>query len=160
MALGMRAIFLAFALAACSQATPPPAAEHETPAPAAQLEVRDAWASPTPNGVDVSAGYLTIVNGTAADDRLIAVTSPRAARAEVHEMAMDGAVMRMRAVETLIVPTGGEVALAPGGQHLMFYGVSQPFAEGESIPVRLTFETAGDVDVSLPVQRGGAAAGH
>jgi copper(I)-binding protein len=120
----------------------------------AALEVRDGWAAPTPGGVDVSAGYLTIVNAAGREDRLLGATSPRAARVEVHEMSMDGGVMRMRAVEGgLVIPAGATVMLGPGGQHLMFYGVSQPFAAGERIPVTLRFAQAGDVAVELPVRR-------
>jgi copper(I)-binding protein len=69
-------------------------------------------------------------------------------------MSMDGAVMRMRQIEGgLAAPAGATVTLSPGGMHLMFYGVTQPFAEGESIPVTLTFEHAGDIGVTLPVRR-------
>lgn len=116
------------------------------------LTVRDGWASPTPGGVDVSAGYLTIANGTSADDRLISATSTRAAAVEIHEMQMDGPVMRMRPVESLTIPAGGEVTLGSGGMHLMFTGVTQPFTEGESIPVQLTFEHAGVIDATLAVR--------
>jgi len=154
----MRAALFIFALfaASCGAPTSPPTAE-QAPA-AATLEVRDAWAAPTPGGVEVSAGYLIISNPTAAEDRLIGAATPRAGSSEVHEMSMDGGVMRMRAVEGgLAVPAGETVALAPGGLHLMFMGVTQPFVEGESIPVTLTFANAGDIQVSLPVRRSAAS---
>jgi periplasmic copper chaperone A len=160
----MRAFIFAVAavcaLAACGQ--PAEHAEHstETAAPAAGIEVRDAWASQTPGGVDVSAGYLVIANGGDADDRLVSASSSRAARVEIHEMVADGAVMRMRAVDALIIPAHGEVALAPGGQHLMFFGVTAPFTQGETIDVRLVFETAGEVAVSLPVRQGATHGGN
>jgi copper(I)-binding protein len=145
-------IALCFALVASSCGAPfSEQNSHEAAAPA--LAVRDAWASPTPAGVEVSAGYLTIDNASPAADRLLSVTSPRAARIEVHEMTMDGAVMRMRPVEALEVAAGERAELAPGGMHLMFYGVAQPFAEGEEIPVQLTFETAGAIDAVLTVRR-------
>lgn len=121
----------------------------------AELIVRDGWAAPSPAGVDVAAGYLTIANGTSAVDRVLSVTSPRAERVEIHEMAMEGAVMQMRPVPQLEIPAGQEIRLAPGGMHLMFYGVTEPFAEGQEIPVQLHFETTGAVDVSLPVRRAG-----
>ncbi|MEZ5996353.1 MAG: copper chaperone PCu(A)C [Hyphomonadaceae bacterium] len=117
------------------------------------LRIEDARAAPSPEGVDVAAGYLTIVNGTSEDDRLLGATSPRAARVELHEMTMDGAVMQMRAIEAIPAPAGQEVSLAPGGAHLMFFGVSTPFAEGEEIPVQLQFENAGEINLSLPVRR-------
>lgn len=141
---------LLLALAACGQTAEAPAAAQ---APLAQLRIENAWAAPTPGGVEVSAGYLTITNPTNAEDALIGVSSPRAARAEVHEMTMEGGVMQMRAVARLPIAAGQTVTLAPGGRHLMFFDVTQPFAESETIPVRLRFERAGDVDVSLPVRR-------
>lgn len=127
----------------------------------AAFVVHDAWAAPTPAGVDVAAGYLTITNHSGAADRLLSATSARAERVEVHEMTMNGAVMQMRAVESLNIPAGGDVTLGPGGMHLMFFGVSQPFIEGQTIPVHLVFETAGAMDVNLPVnRRGGPAHNH
>lgn len=150
----MRALFALF-IAAFAVACGDPG-QHQTSheAPEATLIVVDAWAAPTPSGVDVSAGYFTITNNTGAADRLLSVTSPRAERMEIHEMVMEGAVMQMRPVERLEIPAGESVQLAPGGRHLMFYGVSEPFAEGQNIDVRLVFETAGTIDVSLPVRRG------
>lgn len=144
--------------AACGPAqTPqqPPASAQALPE---GLAVRDPWAAPTPGGVDVAAGYITIANGGPADT-LVAVASPRAASVMIHEMSMDGAIMRMRAVEGgLAIPPQSAVTLAPGGGHLMFMGVSQPFVEGEEIPVTLTFSHAGVREVMLPVRAG--AAGH
>lgn len=123
----------------------------------AGIEIAEPWAAPTPGGVNVSAGYLTVRNGGAEADTLISVSSPRAASVEIHEMTMDGAIMRMRAVEGgLAIPAQGEVVLAPGGYHLMFMGVTQPFAEGEEIAVTLTFANAGAVELMLPVRQGQA----
>lgn len=144
-----------FALAACGapQTTPTPdAPASEAAQPAGAVDVRDGWASPTPGGVSVSAGYLTIANGTAAEDRLISASSPRAARVEIHTMDMEGGVMRMRQLDALAVPAGGEVSLAPHGTHLMFIGVAEPFVAGEEIAVTLTFENAGAVETRLPVR--------
>ncbi|MEZ6022823.1 MAG: copper chaperone PCu(A)C [Hyphomonadaceae bacterium] len=149
---------LVFSLALLAAACGAPSNHHDadsSPAtPADTLTLSGPWAAPTPNGVDVSAGYVTIRNGTAEADTLIAVSTPRATRSEIHQMSMDGGVMRMRAMERLEVPAGGEVALAPGGMHLMFFGVSEPFVQGETIPVTLTFEHAGDVDLQMQVRAG------
>lgn len=160
-----RLLPLAFLLAACGaphteQETPAAATEAAAPATVA-LSVADAWANPTPGGVNVSAGYLTITNDTETADRLVSASSPRASSVEVHEMTMDGGVMRMRHMQGgIAIPAGGAVMLAPGGYHLMFMGVTQPFAEGEEIPVQLTFETAGVKDIVLQVRRAGAPPAH
>ncbi|PZO55393.1 MAG: hypothetical protein DCF16_03010 [Alphaproteobacteria bacterium] len=156
----MRAFFFALALA-CAACTPAPEQSDTTVAPAGRLEVRDAWAAPTPNGVDVSAGYLTIINGGSEADRLIGAESARAGRVEVHEMIMDGAVMQMRPIQALEIGAGETASLAPGGAHLMFYEVTEPFTEGQTVSVRLQFERAGAVDINLPVRRAAAhGAGH
>jgi len=123
----------------------------------ATLSAHDAWVAPTPAGVDVAAGYLTITNPTNAPDHLLSATSLRAERVEVHEMSMDGAVMRMRPLDRLEIPAGGTVRLGPGGNHLMFFGVSEPFAQGQNIPVSLVFEHAGTIEVTLPVRRNAPA---
>jgi len=136
-------VLAAFALAACG------AGGSQTQG----LHVENGWASPTPGGVDVSAGYVTIVNDSDAEDRLVSASSARATSVDLHEMSMDGAVMRMRMVSAVDIPAHGHFALAPGGTHLMFNGVSTPFVEGERIPVQLTFEHAGVVSVELPVSR-------
>jgi copper(I)-binding protein len=159
----MRAFFCALALAmaaACGapqQAAEEPATERIS---SMRLQVLDTWASPTPGGVDVSAGYLTIANEGESADRLVSASSPRAARVEIHEMIMDGAVMQMRPVTALSIGPGERIELAPGGRHLMFFGVTQPFSPGEEIPVQLTFEQAGVMDIALPVQTGAAHSQH
>lgn len=147
------AVSAALIVSACGQ---PAATNTETEvaeAPAGAIELTDPWATPTPGGRDISAGYVAIANGAGSEDRLVSVSSPRAERVEVHEMSMDGGVMRMRAVEGgLAIPAGETVALAPGGLHLMFYGVTQPFAVGEAIPVTLSFANAGEMQVSMTVR--------
>lgn len=144
-------ISLALLTAACSP--PPQPATTQAAGPA--ITVTDAWASATPGGIDVSAGYLNIANGGAETDRLIGAATPRAARVEFHTMSMDGGLMQMRQIESAEIPAGGETSFTPGGNHLMFVGVTQPFAAGEDIPVTLSFEHAGTIEVTLPVRAGG-----
>jgi periplasmic copper chaperone A len=128
------------------------AAEPTSSSASTPLAFNDAWASITPNGTTVAAGYLTLANTGEADDRLISATTPRATRVDVHEMSLAGKTMKMRTVQRgVVVPAGGEVAFKQGGLHLMFTGVDAPFVEGETIPVKLVFQKAGEVDVSLRV---------
>ena len=140
---------LAFIAAACG--APP---SQDSPAPAA-IAVTEAWGPPSPGGVDVSAGYLTIANAGAEADTLLSITSPRAGRVEIHTMAMDGAVMQMRMLDALPIPAGGQTDFAQSGDHLMFFDVREPFVAGEEIPLRLTFERAGEVDAQLRIRTGG-----
>ena len=103
-------------------------------------------------GQAVGGGFVTIVNGGAADDRLVSVASPAADHVEIHEMTMENDVMKMRPLKDGVpVAAGATVELTPGGLHLMFMGVKTPFHEGDSVPVTLTFEKAGAVEVTFPV---------
>ncbi|ASY56570.1 DUF1775 domain-containing protein [Sinorhizobium sp. CCBAU 05631] len=113
-------------------------------------------------GAKVGGGGFVVKNTGNADDRLVAVESPAAGRVELHEMAMENEVMKMRKLEDgIVIPAGKTVELKSGGLHLMFMEVPKPFAEGETVPVTLTFEKAGTVDYILPVgAAGGGAAGH
>lgn len=103
-------------------------------------------------GAEVGGGYMTITNTGGTNDRLIAVSSSRAVKVEVHEMKMDNDVMVMRQLAGgLPLPAGKSVELKPGSYHLMFMDVVDPFKQGETIRARLTFEKAGSIDVDFPV---------
>jgi uncharacterized protein YcnI/copper(I)-binding protein len=103
-------------------------------------------------GQPVGGGFVTIANKGTSDDRLVSASSDRAGEVQLHEMAMEGDVMKMRQLpDGIPVPAGQTVELVPGGLHLMFFKVVEPFQEGQSVKVTLTFEKAGAVDVVLPV---------
>lgn len=126
------------------------------PQSASTLAIANAWALVSPKGAKVAAGYFVVANGGIESDRLISATSPRAARAEIHEIVVEGNVAKMRPVAAGIeVPPGGSAMLKEDGLHVMFIDVDAPFTEGETIPVTLTFEKAGNVDVTMKVKRGG-----
>lgn len=103
-------------------------------------------------GQAVGGGFVTIMNGAAADDRFVSASSPVADHVEIHEMKMENDVMKMRPLaEGIAVPAGQAVELKPGGLHMMFMGVKTPFRAGDMVPVTLTFEKAGPVEVMFPV---------
>ena len=109
----------------------------------------------------VGGGFMNIENAGSDADRLVSASSPAAADVQIHEMAMDGQVMKMRQLpDGLDLPAGQTVELAPGGFHLMFMGLKQAFVEGESVPVTLVFEKASSVDVDLPVLGAAASDAH
>lgn len=100
----------------------------------------------------VGGGFLTIENAGTEADRLVSATSPVSDDVQIHEMSMEGDVMKMRALpDGIELPAGETVTLAPGGYHLMFMAIKQPFVEGETVPVTLTFEKAGSVELELPI---------
>jgi periplasmic copper chaperone A len=126
---------------------------------AGDLVISQAWSRATPGGAKVAGGFLTIENKGSAPDKLVAVSSEIAGKAEVHEMAMDNGVMKMRPLDKgLVIEPGKTVKLAPGGNHLMLQELKGPFKQGEKVPVTLEFEKAGKVTVSLDVQGVGAQA--
>ncbi|MGJ8584729.1 MAG: DUF1775 domain-containing protein [Marinosulfonomonas sp.] len=100
----------------------------------------------------VAGGFLEITNSGTTDDRLIGATSAAAGRLEIHEMSMENDVMRMRKLENgVLIPAGETVTLKPGGFHIMFFDLKQPFVEGDTVDVELTFKTAGTVDFPLAI---------
>jgi copper(I)-binding protein len=122
-------------------------------AAAAPITVANGWASVAPTGVKQAAGFLTISNSSATDDRLISASSPRAKALELHAMGTEGSMTTMHQVkEGIAVPAGGSVALKPTGNHLMFVDLVSPLSVGDTVPVTLTFEKAGTVQVDLPVR--------
>jgi uncharacterized protein YcnI/copper(I)-binding protein len=121
---------------------------------AGDLEISSYWAKAMLPGQPAGGGYLTIANKGEAPDKLLSVSSAAAAMVEVHTMAVVDNVMTMRPVEGgLEIAPGATVELKPGGTHLMFMQVAQPFSEGTTVPVTLQFEKAGKVEITLPVRK-------
>ncbi len=125
------------------------------------LEITNAFSRETLPNQPAGGGFLTVTNKGAEDDVLISATSPVSGRVEIHEMKMQGDVMRMRELaDGLPIPAGETVELKPGGYHIMFMDLNAPFVEGEAIDVTLTFEKAGEVAVKLMVGPRDADGGH
>ncbi len=122
------------------------------------VKVEHPWAAPTPPGASVGAAYMTIRNTGDVPIRLTGAITPAAERVELHEMTMDGGIMRMRPLtQGIVVPPGGAFRFAPGGAHLMLIGLRKALALEEFIDLRLVFEGGRTVDVELYVE---AAASH
>jgi periplasmic copper chaperone A len=116
------------------------------------LEISAAFTRATLPNAPVGGGFMTIVNSGAEPDRLVSATSPAAGEVQLHEMGMEGDVMKMRHLpDGIEIPAGETVTLAPGGLHIMLMGLKQAFVEGETIPLTLTFEKAGTVEIELVV---------
>jgi hypothetical protein len=125
---------------------------------AGDLTIEKPWARATPKGAEVGAGYLVIRNDGAAPDRLTGGSADFAA-VEIHEMAMEGGVMKMRELKDgLLIPAHATVKLAPNGYHVMFTGLKSALVKGEAVKATLTFERAGAVAVEFAVEGVGATA--
>lgn len=127
---------------------------------AANVSVTDAWARATMPGQQVSGAYLQIKSDV--DARLLSVSSPAVPRVEMHEMKMDGDVMRMREVKAIDLPKGQTVTLEPGGFHLMLMNLKKPIAAGDVIPFTLMVESGGkkqSIEVKAVARATGGGAG-
>ena len=124
----------------------------------AQVEIESPWSRATAPGAKVAAGYMVVRNKASSPDRLLGATTPAARKVETHVTVRDGDIMRMREVNGYEIPAGGTFELKPGGPHLMFVDVRQPFREGESVAVTLRFERAGEKKVEFRVGRIGPPA--
>lgn len=125
---------------------------------AGDLRLEAAWARASIGTSRPGAAYVTIANLGAAADWLLAVETPVAARAEVHETVDQGGVMKMRPAGTVLIPAGGTVALEPGGLHVMLMGLREPLKKGETFPLTLTFLKNGQATVAAIVAGPGATA--
>ena len=169
----------ALALSACGGAAMPSASAPA--ASAGSIQIVDAWAraassmsgamgqaQPTgaamgdmkPTGAAMGetggangAMYMTSRNSGGAADKLIKAQSDVAKSVELHTVVNDGGVMKMRPVEAIEVPAGGETALKPGGFHVMLIGLTRDLKPGDKVAFKLQFANAGTVDVQAEVRQ-------
>lgn len=114
--------------------------------------IEDGYARAAGAAAKTGAGYMAITNQGAAPDRLLAVESDAARRVELHTTILEGGVARMRMIEGgLVIAPGETVVLDRGGAHVMFMGLTEPFAAESTVAVTLVFEKAGRVPVAIPV---------
>ena len=126
-------------------------------AQSSSIQVDKPWAQATPSGAKTGAVYMTINNSSSAADRLTGASSNVASTLQIHEMKVVDGVMKMRQIPGgLAVPANGAVVLKPGSYHVMLIGLKNPLKAGDSFPLTLTFEKAGNVSITVPVQGMGA----
>ena len=127
------------------------------------VSISNAWVRVPAPGQKVAGAYMDLVSPGAA--AVAGAASPAAARVELHSTSMDGGVMKMRPVETIALPAGKPVRLAPGGLHLMLVDLRQPLKEGDRVPITLSIrrgDATTEVKVEAPVRAtaGGSAHKH
>jgi copper(I)-binding protein len=122
------------------------------------ISIDNAWSRATPSGADVAVGFATIKNSSDQPDKLLSATTEIAGKTQIHQMTMEGGVMKMREVtDGLPVPANGEVVLKPGSYHLMLMDLKGPIQQGDHFSGTLTFDKAGPVPVVFDVKGLGAA---
>ncbi len=117
-----------------------------------KLTISDLLIRATAPNAKVAGGFMTITNNGNQADRLIGGSAAFAGKTEIHEMAMQGEVMKMRQLpKGLEIPAGGSVVLKPGGYHIMFMKLDEQLLPGETRKVTISFEKAGDIELNMSV---------
>lgn len=154
------ALMVAILAAACSS----PAAQ------SGSLQLKDVWARAAKVGEMAqgemqmegsqagmganSAAYMVIANSGKEPDHLVGGKADVAKAIEIHEIIMEGDMMRMQPVQGGIeVPAGGQVELKPGGYHVMLIGLTRDLNAGDKFPLTLQFEKGGEVTVEAEVRQ-------
>jgi copper(I)-binding protein len=141
------ALLLMVSVAACGSA-----ASNTTQPAGGFVTIGGAWARAAQSG-GTSAAYMTITNGTLADDTLVGVATSAAASASLHETSTDPSGMTgMHPVDGIKIPAGGTVKLEPGGYHVMLMGLTGDLTAGQTVRLTLTFSGAGAIEVSAEVR--------
>jgi periplasmic copper chaperone A len=126
---------------------------------AQSVTVSAPWVRATAAEQKATGAFMQLKSATPV--RLVEVRSAVAGVVELHEMAMEGDMMRMRAVSGLDLPAGKAVDLKPGGYHVMLMDLKQPIKAGDTVPLTLVIETAdkrrSTVEVKALAQAMGAA---
>jgi hypothetical protein len=116
------------------------------------VTVSDAWVRAAPKG-QASAAYMTITNGTPAQDALVGVSTASAGNASIHQTTTDPSGMTgMQATAQVDVPAGKTVKLEPGGYHVMLMNLTDELTTGSVVTLVLTFEHAGPLNVQAEVR--------
>ena len=119
------------------------------------LSLRRPWARPDATTPTQAGGFFTVLNA-GPGDRLVSAASPLAERVEIHAIRVVGADIRMQALpEGLRIPADTTIELKPRGYHLLLIGLKERLPAGESLPVTLTFEAAGRLEIGLIVEQPG-----
>jgi copper(I)-binding protein len=116
-----------------------------------QVTVTDPWVRGTVAQQKATGAFMSLKADQ--DVRLVAAKSPVAGVVEIHEMAMENEIMRMRALpKGLDLPAGKTVELKPGGYHVMLMDLKQQMKEGETVPVTLVIEGKDKKQVNIEVK--------
>lgn len=115
------------------------------------LMVQDAYIRALPPGVPNSAVYMVMMNHGDQDIEVSGLSASVSDSASIHETLNDDGMMRMQALERVIVPAQGELELVPGGMHVMLMGLQQSLKEGDSVTLTLEFANSDNMDIEVPV---------
>lgn len=116
------------------------------------VSVADPYVRAVPPGQPNSAAFMQLANQSEADHTLVAAESPVAQTVELHTHVMEEGMMKMRRIEKIDLPAGQEVALQPGGLHIMLIGLNQELQPEAQVAVTLVFEDGSKSEIQAPVR--------
>lgn len=125
--------------------------KEEAAAPA-ELTINDPWVLEVPAERPMTAAFM-VIKGGSEDDALIAAEGSVSKVTEIHDMVTENEVMKMRKIERIDIPAGGEAELKRGSKHIMLIDLINPLKEGDSVELTLTFEKAGKKVITAPVKK-------
>ncbi len=117
------------------------------------VTIFEPWSRELPPNAPNGAAYFRVENSGGEPDRIVSARTDIAETVEIHTHDMEGGMMKMRQVESVEVPAGGEVRLRPHGLHVMLLGLKEPLVDGAVYALTVVFEKAGELDVPVAVRR-------
>ncbi|WP_428772618.1 copper chaperone PCu(A)C [Vibrio sp.] len=117
------------------------------------LAVSQAYARATPPNAVNSAVFATFINHDKADRVIVSAASDAAEKVELHDVIVEGEVMKMRQIDSIRVKANSDLVLKPGSLHIMLLGITQPLAEGQKVTITLTYEDGGRFSFDAPVKK-------
>jgi copper(I)-binding protein len=125
------------------------------------IEITRPWARASSVVIGEAGGFLTIANQGPDPDRLIAVSSPAADQIGLYGIKVEGSQILMRPLDNgLALPVATTLTLKPRGYHMLLQRLKAPLAKGTQIPMKLTFEKAGSIDIEFTVEAEGLVGAH
>jgi len=124
------------------------------------LKIKDPRARPSLGVAKNSVTFFTIHNMTGTADKLLSVHSDVAKKVELHTHLKENGIFKMRPVEFIEIPANGKVELKSGGLHVMIIGVHSKLKIGDSFKLKLNFEQAKPMTITIPVLKIGARKKH
>lgn len=119
------------------------------------IAIAHPYAAPTPPSAKNGAVYFKRIRNSAdIDDAIVSASSPVAERVELHDMKMDGDVMRMREVSEMPLKSKVAVEMKPGGGlHIMLINLKAGLKDGDKVPLKVKFKNAGDAEIVVMVEK-------
>ncbi|HAS62426.1 MAG TPA: hypothetical protein DCS35_07500 [Vibrio sp.] len=120
---------------------------------AADIMLHSPYARATPPNAATSAVFVDIMNHSDKDRAIVSATTPAAGKVELHDVIMQGEVMKMRQIDQIDLPAQSHISLKPGSLHIMLFELTKPLVEGEAIEIEVTFANGETQTFQAPIKK-------